>query len=381
MGTAARFALFLAIVLGVWSGFHVWAWSRLAAFPAFTAVPRGARLAAFALLWLSYPLGRVLLRNGWRIPGEAVELAGAVWMGVLFILCSCLLVADLATGFGFLLPERVLAARRAGVALGLAFSLFAIGQGLRGPRVVRYETKIAGLDPSLDGLRIVQLSDLHLGTLLGRRWLEARIGQVEALRPDLLLVTGDLIDSEVAPVRPLAPLLRRLHAPLGVWGVTGNHEFYAGLGASTTLYADARIRLLRDTSAEVRPGLVLVGVDDLSARRQLGLTGDPLSRAFLGAPEGTRILLSHSPLRVTEAARAGAKLMLSGHTHAGQIWPFTYLCAIPYPHQAGLYREGDLQLIVHRGTGTWGPPMRLFLPSEIVEVTLRVAAGKDAGPG
>lgn len=371
MGSVARFALFLSIVLGIWTGFHVWAWSRFSAFPAFTAIPRPSRLALFGLLWLSYPLGRVLLHNGLKLPGEALERAGALWMGTLFILCSWLLAADLLTGFGFLFPRAVLTARKAGVLIGLVLSLFATVQALRGPRVVRYETRIAGLAPELDGLRIVQLSDLHLGSLLGRRWLEARVEQVEALRPDLLVVTGDLIDSEVAPVRPLAPLLRRLSAPLGVWGVTGNHEFYAGLPASTALYADAGIRLLRDSWAEIRPGLVVVGVDDLSARRQLGLNGDPVARAFQGAPDGTRIFLSHSPLRAREAALAGAKLMLSGHTHAGQIWPFTYLCAIPYPYQAGLYREGDLQLVVHRGTGTWGPPMRLFLPSEIVEVTLR----------
>ena len=371
MGTAARFALFLAIVLGIWTGLHALAWSRLAAFPTFTAIPRASRLALFGLLWVSYPLAKVLLHRGWRLPGEAIEMAGALWMGTLFILCSWLLAADLVTGFGHLFPGHVPAVRRGAVLVGLGLSLFATLQGLRGPRVVRYEARIAALAPELDGLRIVQLSDLHLGSLLGRRWLEARVAQVEALRPDLLVVTGDLIDSEVAPVRPLVPLLRRLSAPLGVWGVTGNHEFYAGLPASTALYADAGIRLLRDSWAEVRPGLVLVGVDDLSARRQLGLNGDPVSRAFQGSPDTTRIFLSHSPLRAKEAALAGAGLMLSGHTHAGQIWPFTYLCAIPYPHQAGLYREGGMQLIVHRGTGTWGPPMRLFLPSEIVEVTLR----------
>ena len=364
-------ALFLSLVLAVWTGFHLLAWNRFSAFPAFASAPRPARLVLFAALWVSYPLGRLLLHNGWRLSGEAVEMAGAVWMGVLFVLCSWFFVADLVTGWGFFLPGRVLAARKLAVAVGLALSLFALVQGLRGPRIVRYEAAIPGLPAHLDGLRIVQLSDLHLGTLLGRRWLEARVRQVEALRPDLLVVTGDLIDSEVAPVRPMIPLLRRLSAPLGVWGVTGNHEFYAGLPASTALYADAGIRLLRDTWAEAAPGLVLAGVDDLSARRQLGLGGDPFARAFQGAPEGARVFLSHSPLRLKEAARAGASLMLSGHTHAGQIWPFTYLCAIPYPHQAGLYREGSLQLIVHRGTGTWGPPMRLFLPSEIVEVTLR----------
>ena len=371
MGTAARFALFLTIVLGVWTGFHLLVWSRFGSFPSYAAIPRPARLAAFALLWLSYPLGRALLHNGFKTIGSVVERTGAIWMGILFILCSWFLIADLLTGFGFLLPKLVLPARRAAVLVGLALSCFALFQGWRGPRVVRYDVKLEGLTPGLDGLRIVQVSDLHLGSLLGASWLEERLAQIEALKPDLLLVTGDLIDGEVEPVWALLPLLRRLSAPLGVYGVTGNHEFYAGLPASRALYADAGIQLLSDTSVEVCPGLVLVGVDDLSARRQLGLNGDPLARAFQGAPEGTRIFLSHSPLRVREAASLGAKLMLSGHTHAGQIWPFTYLCSVPYPFQSGPYTVDGLQLIVNRGTGTWGPPMRLFLPSEIVEVTLK----------
>jgi predicted MPP superfamily phosphohydrolase len=374
MGTAARFALFLTIVLGIWTSLHLLAWSRFGAFPAYAAIPRPVRLAAFIVLWLSYPLGRALLHFGMRALGSAVEMAGAVWMGSLFILCSWFLVADLLTGFGFLLPGLVLPARRAAVLAGLALSLFSLALGARGPRVVRYDVAVDGLAPALDGLRIVQISDLHLGTLLGEKWLTALVAQVAALRPDLLLVTGDLVDSETAPVRPMVPLLKRLSARLGVYGVTGNHEFYAGLAESRSIYAGAGIRLLSDEWTEAVPGLVLVGVDDLSARRQLGLDGDPLPRAFQGAPAGTRIFLSHSPLRVKEAEALGASVMISGHTHAGQIWPFTYLCAIPYPYQAGLYRIGRLQLVVSRGTGTWGPPMRLFLPSEIVELTLRRAA-------
>jgi predicted MPP superfamily phosphohydrolase len=159
---------------------------------------------------------------------------------------------------------------------------------------------------------------------------------------------------------------------MGVFGVTGNHEFYAGLEKSLGVYEAAGIRTLRDGWVEAAPGLVLTGVDDLTARRQLGLDGRTLDAAFGGVPKGAVVVhLSHSPLLVREAAARGARLMLSGHTHGGQLWPFTWISAIPYPFQAGRYEVDGMTLAVSRGTGTWGPPMRLFFRSEIVEIILR----------
>ncbi len=133
----------------------------------------------------------------------------------------------------------------------------------------------------------------------------------------------------------------------------------------------AGIRLLRDSSAEIAPGLVLAGVDDLSARRQFGVDGRPVDRTLLGRPYGTTIYLSHSPWEAERAADLGVDLMLSGHTHGGQIWPFTYLVRLAYPYVAGRYDVGTMTLLVSRGTGFWGPPMRLFRRAEITAITLR----------
>jgi predicted MPP superfamily phosphohydrolase len=372
--SAVRFAVFLAIVLSVWALFHVYLFSRALSIPAVAAVlPKWPRIALSLGLWLSYPLGRILSRQapGWT--SWSFELAGAVWMGVLFVACASLLAADLATGFGKLwLSEHAIWARSLALVVAAVFSCVAVVQNLRGPRVVEHEVVIPSLPESSEGLRVVQLSDLHLGSLLGARFLERRIAEVEALKPDLLLVTGDLVDGEVGAVRPLVPLLSRLKAPLGVWCVSGNHEFYAGLEKSMALHVEAGFRPLRDSWAEVAPRLVLAGVDDLSARKQLGIPGDPLPKAFSGIPPGSTVVyLSHSPLRARDAERFGASLMLSGHTHGGQIWPFVFVSSIPYPLQAGRYEIGKMTLLVSRGTGTWGPPMRLFHRSEIVSVTLR----------
>ncbi|HYN41700.1 MAG TPA: metallophosphoesterase [Thermoanaerobaculia bacterium] len=373
MGTSGRFALFLGIVLSVWTLFHVYAFQRAFSIPAVArAVPFAARVSLLALLWLSYPVGRVLARSAPGALARGVELFGAVWMGVLFLAFASLFVADVATGFGKLWPRGAVPARSMALAVAGVLSAAAIVQAARGPRVVRHEVKVDSLPGGRTELTLVQLSDLHLGTLLGERWLGKRVAQVNALGPDLVVVTGDLVDSEVGPVGPLAPVLRGLSAPMGVWGVTGNHEYYAGLERCLAVYEAAGIRTLRDGWAEAAPGLVLTGVDDLTARRQLGLDGRTLDRAFAGVPKDAVVVhLSHSPLLVREAASRGTRLMLSGHTHGGQLWPFTFLSAIPYPFQAGRYEVDGMTLAVSRGTGIWGPPMRLCFRSEIVEVILR----------
>ncbi len=377
MGSLGRIALFLTIVLSIWTAFHAYAYGRIFALPVFSGTPLPFRVAIVAAFWLSYPVGRILVHTLPGLASAAVEFLGAIWMGVLFLLCAAFLAVDILTLFGRVLPSVIVPARLAAGVLAILFSVVAVIQNVRGPRVVEYEVQLPNLPADQDGLRVVQLSDLHLGTLLGEKWLSRRLEQVAALKPSVIFITGDLVDAEVAPVRPLIPMLQSLDAPLGVWAVTGNHEFYAGLAASVDLLTQAKFRVLRDSWAEVSPGLVLAGVDDLTARKNLGTNGSSIRKAFEGAPAGSaRILLSHSPLEMEEARRQGAGLMLSGHTHGGQIWPFTYLAAIPYPHQAGRYQIGALTLLVSRGTGTWGPPMRLFARSEILAITLRRAGDK-----
>ncbi|MBP7149685.1 MAG: hypothetical protein KBD01_19335 [Acidobacteria bacterium] len=169
----------------------------------------------------------------------------------------------------------------------------------------------------------------------------------------------------------MLPQLRQLTAPLGVYAVTGNHEHYAGLDESIELFRAAGYRVLRDEAAEAAPGIVVAGVDDLAARDQFGVADAPLERALAARPPGATLLLSHTPWQAERAAELGAGLMVSGHTHDGQIWPFRYLVRLRYPCVAGRYHVGDMTLVVGRGTGFWGPPMRLFRRSEILALTLR----------
>jgi hypothetical protein len=133
----------------------------------------------------------------------------------------------------------------------------------------------------------------------------------------------------------------------------------------------ARFKVLRNRWAEVRPGLIVAGVDDLTSKRRSGIKGDFLAQALKNRPEGAAILLSHTPWEAEKAASYGVGLMLSGHTHGGQIWPFDYLVRLAYPLLEGRYEVDGMPVIVTRGAGTWGPRMRLWGPGEILKVTLR----------
>jgi predicted MPP superfamily phosphohydrolase len=211
---------------------------------------------------------------------------------------------------------------------------------------------------------------LHIGTLLGKQWLEARVDQVKAQQPDVVVLLGDIFEGHGQPQEELIPVFRRLSAPLGVWAVLGNHEFHGRYNTNTSLLDYDGFQVLNNSWAEVKPALVLAGVDDLTANHRSGQGGDPISKALAGRPPGATVLLSHTPWQADKAASAGVGLMLSGHTHGGQIWPFGYLVQHIYPLFGGRYEVDGMTVIVCRGTGTWGPRMRLWRPGEILRVTL-----------
>ena len=219
--------------------------------------------------------------------------------------------------------------------------------------------------------RLLVISDIHLGSLIGKRRLLALIDRVESLRPDIVAITGDLVDADAGLVEALVPQLKTLTAPLGVYAVLGNHEMYAGVERSTALMRNAGYTVLDSTAVEAAPGLWIVGIPDVRGSRQTGRPPVELDQALTEAGEGAIILLQHAPENHEVAAEAGVGLMLDGHTHGAQIWPAHYLVSRAFPHLAGTYRVGDMTQVISRGAGQWGPPMRLFARSEIIRITLR----------
>ncbi len=359
-----------------------------------TRLPWWARAVLLAVLGTSYVGARQAEGLGWPFVARVLEVVGAYWIGILLLLFVALLAADVLTGFGLLFRRRIASIRGAALVAGLALSVVAAVQAARPPVVRDYEVRLAGLPAGRDGTVLVFVSDLHLGSMLGERWLAARVAQVAGLRADAILIGGDVLEGDSPTERDLLPLLGRLSAPLGVWAVAGNHEQHGG-GSAMSALQGLGFRTLDNEWREAIPGLVFAGVDGGRERREQGSNGTAASSAPRpGAPEGddlqralhgrpfpsATVLLSHAPSRVEEAARAGVGLMLSGHTHDGQIWPFRYLVRTQFPYLAGRFDVSGMTLVVCRGTGTFGPRMRLWYPSEILRITLRADTPRAGRP-
>ncbi len=363
--------MFGIILLAACTLMQAYVFWRAASVPAIARrVPRKVLLAVGLCLWGTFLASRFVGRSGGGVPEAALEFISMDWLGSLFLLFVCLLTVDVFTAFGYLFRRLVPSLRGWALLAGTLLTVLAMVQGLRPPVVDDHEVSLRELPPAKDGVVLVAVSDLHLGTLLGPDWLEARCDQIRELRPDMVLLLGDIVEGHGRPQADFLPALRGLAAPLGVWAVPGNHESHGGDAPTSRLLTEAGIQVLRNRWVEVAPGLVLAGVEDLTSRRRSGQGGDPVGQALAGRPPGAAILLSHTPWEAERSAAAGAGLMLSGHTHGGQIWPLGYLIRLMYPLLAGRYEVGGMPVIVCRGTGTWGPRMRLWHPAEILRITL-----------
>ncbi|HEY0665910.1 MAG TPA: metallophosphoesterase [Gallionella sp.] len=368
------FVFFLILVSAV-SLMQVYVFWRAASVPFVTRhLPRRRLMALGILLWVLFVLASAVRPEDVGVAAATAEFFGMTWMGVLFLLSACLLAVEIATGFGFLLKRSVPALRFAALVAGGVLAVLALIQGMRAPVVQHHDVYLGGLPAELDGTVIVALSDLHLGAVLGERWLAARVEQVGAERPDIVVLLGDVFEGHGRPGPELLATMQRLSAPMGVWAVLGNHEAFVGRRDNGAVFEQAGVRLLGNSWVEPRPGLVLAGVDDLSYPLNSGHAGQALAKTLAGRPKGAVILLSHAPLPPEVLAGKGVGLMLSGHTHGGQLWPFGYLFRNMFPLFAGQYEFDGITAIVSRGTGTWGPRMRLWHPAEIQRVTLHHVA-------
>ena len=302
-----------------------------------------------------------------------LSLIGMDWLGMLLLFSISFLAADILTGFGFLLPGIISRMRLLALFAGGILSVIAVVQGMRSPVIDSYDIDLPHLPSQLDGTVIVAVSDLHLGTLIGTQWLSDRADQIREQHPDLVVMVGDIFDGRIMPDGDLLSAMHRITAPLGVWVVQGNHDVYGDWNQNEQMLTAAGYQMLNDRWAEVRPGFILAGVEDLTIARRTGQDEAKVVKALANRPPGATVFLSHTPWHAEMAASSGVGLMLSAHTHGGQIWPFGELVKLRYPLLEGLYPIGRTSVIVCRGTGTWGPRMRLWHPGEILRITLHAS--------
>ncbi|HEX9282887.1 MAG TPA: metallophosphoesterase [Gemmatimonadales bacterium] len=360
----------ILIIGGVWTLFHLYVGQRLLDQ---APLALGWRLLGWAgiLLLVLAPFVAFFAMRTQGLPGRRVlEAVGFMLVGLSSLLIVFVLAADLLH-----LRAWVGAGTFSAGVVGGALAVLALGvRRAAWPVVVRVNVPIAGLPRDLEGFRIVQLSDLHVGPTLKREFVERIVATANGLAPDLIALTGDVGDGFPPTLRDEVAPLARLAAPHGKYFVTGNHEYYwdapgwvrelERLGFSPLVNAH---RVIRRGAAR----LLVAGVTDHSASRLVpGHTSDPQA-AVAGAPESdVRLLLAHQPKSAFAAHAAGFDLQLSGHTHGGQYFPFNLLVRLFQPFVAGLHRLEEMWLYVSRGTGYWGPPLRLGAPSEITLIQL-----------
>lgn len=379
MRRVATGLLFLSIVLSIWGGMHFFVWTHVArqtALPGDVQTALGWLLGALAVttfITLLRLLPRALLGPMWT--------AAFVWAGFLFLLFFLFVLGDLALAVaGLALPQLdPIAAARAEalvfVGLGVILAVVARFTALGEVPVKRIDVTLEKLPRSLSGFSIVQITDLHVAPDTRPSRVRSVVERANALAPDLIALTGDLVDGTPELLRVGIAPLRELKARYGAFFVTGNHEYFSGADRWMDTYRTLGFRVLhneRVTIGEGADSFELAGVPDWRGG-SFGPQHRPrLPDVLANAPADKEvILLAHQPRQFPEAAKHGVGLQLSGHTHGGQIWPFTWLIRIAERYVAGLHRIGRSQLYVSRGTGFWGPAMRLFAPMEITHITLR----------
>lgn len=309
---------------------------------------------------------------------DAASIVGDTLLGVMWVVFSWSVFGNLArlglavAGVDDPARSRIVAA---GVfAASAALVVWGVVEARRVPRVRTVEVSIPGLGPALDGLRLVVVTDTHFAALDRLRWSERVVEVVNAQRPDIACHAGDLADGSVAKRHAQVDPLGKVEAELGRFYITGNHEYFGDAPGWIDHMSSLGWQPLRNQHVTVRRGddqLVIAGIDDPTG---VGLTGHgpDLPTALAGAdPDTPVVLLAHQPRQIIDAVAAGVALQISGHTHGGQIWPFHYLVRLEQPVVAGLSRHGDTQLYTSRGTGFWGPQLRVFAPSEITVLVLR----------
>ncbi len=259
--------------------------------------------------------------------------------------------------------------------LALLITLCGLLNARRTAKVVKVDVPIRDLPAALHGFSIAQISDIHVGPTIKRRYLQAIVESVNALRADMVAVTGDLVDGSVRELAPHVAPLAGLTSRHGTFFVTGNHEYYSGAHSWIDELRRLRLTVLMNEHVVLAHGgasVVLAGVADYSAHHfDPSHRSDPQA-AMAGAPlhAGVKLLLAHQPRTAEAAAQAGFDLQLSGHTHGGQFLPWTWFVRFQQPFTAGLHRVRDLWVYVSRGTGYWGPPKRFGAPSEITHLRL-----------
>jgi predicted MPP superfamily phosphohydrolase len=373
-------SLFFFAIFAIYGGMHAYAFSRARAALGFSAGV-GVALALFMLAMTFAPfLVRLLERHDYPLVARIFSYFAYFWMALLFLFFCGSIVLDIVNSLAriatlihiadfakFIIPIKWSFAISLILSLCICLYGYFDAQNILTERL-RIET--GKLPAGINKLTIVQISDVHLGLIVRSERLKKIVDIVRNEKPDIFVSTGDLVDAQLNNMEGMADLLQGVHATYGAYAITGNHEYYAGIQQALAFTKACGFTMLRGEAAMAGP-INIAGVDD-PAGVQLKIDKPESDALLLSSVPKDRftILLKHRPVVDQDALKA-FDLQLSGHTHKGQIYPFTYVSEIAYPLNAGRFDlRGGAILRVSRGTGTWGPPIRFLSPPEVTVIEL-----------
>ena len=373
-------SLFLLSFLLIYGSFHLYFFFRVKG--AFAPPGWGqVLLAVFLLAMIAAPiLVRISERSGYNNIAVLLAYIGYIWMGIVFLFTAAALAVDCyrisVWIIGLVLHKKLLfqVGPKPAFYIPIIFALIISVLGtfeawdIRLEKVTLASKKIPS---SLNGLRIVQISDVHLGLIVRHKRLEKILAAVENANPDILVSTGDLVDGQINNLQGLAEMLQEIKPRFGKYAVTGNHEFYAGLYESLAFTRKAGFTILRHKGVKVADGFNIAGVDD-KTRNYFSKKVQANESNMLQSLDRKNftLLLKHRP-NVDQKSLGLFDLQLSGHTHKGQIFPFNIVTLLYFPVHWGVLNPMDHSfLYVSRGSGTWGPPIRFLSPPEVTLIEL-----------
>lgn len=377
------FLIFFTIVLLVYSLFNYYIFIR-----GFQAIQAGSALRTwyvvlFLFLAASYVAGRFLERV-WLSPvSDVLVWTGSLWLGAMVYFFLLVVFVDLIRLINHYIPFYPSFIRDhysqfklylLGASI-LLVGLIVVGGYINAlfPRIKTIEMFIPKNANGMKSLNAVVMSDIHLGTIVGNGRLERIVNKANGLNPDIILLAGDILDEDLEPVirQNAGETLKQLKAPLGVFGVMGNHEYIGGPEPAYRYLTSHGIEMLRDTVLKINESFYLLGREDYQKNRFAGKERKAISSLMKQvAKDLPVIVIDHQPFHPEKAEKAGADLMISGHTHNGQLWPFNYIVNAMYFISYGYGKVGNMHMYVSSGVGTWGPPIRIGSRPEIVNLKI-----------
>ena len=373
--------LFLVIFFILYGSMHLYVFLKAKAAFAF-GIYTGIYFALVMIIMIFAPIiVRLSEKTGFEFFARLMSYIGYTWMGVLFLFVSAYLIVDL---YSFILYKSgiimkkdfsaLIVSNKHAFFIPLTISVMIAIYGYFEARNIRTETVIIRspkIPAEIGRLKIVHISDVHLGLIVGEKRLKRILNEVKTANPDILVSTGDLVDGQINNLVRLAEILKEINPRYGKFAITGNHEFYAGLGQALSFTERAGFKMLRGERVTVADMINIAGVDDPQGRTYSNFKNVSEKELLSGLPgEKFTLLLKHRPL-VDKSALGLFDLQLSGHVHKGQIFPFSIITGLYYPIQAGFADlSNNSRLYVSRGSGTWGPPIRFLSQPEVAIIDL-----------